>query len=1073
MNLHLERATMSPLLRSLLSRFAFPSAIVLVLVGSIAAQDSSTGALRGTVEDTGGGRIAAAEISVQNAANGTSRKTISDVEGNFSVQMLTPGEYSVRVDAPGMQAQVRPGVLVELGAETLLQFQMRVAETKETVTVSGQPTLVDTVPSGVSSLLDERAINDLPLNGRRFTDLALLAPGVTQDPRGMTSSSNGDLAFGGVRGYQSSFLVDGADNNNAFFAQARGRYRAPYQFSNEVVQEFRVSSNAYGAELGRAGGAVVNVVTKSGSNHLHGTAFYYLRDSALNAQHPFVDFKPEDRQHQFGFTVGGPIRRNRIFFFGGFDQHAFHVPTVVRFADGSSVVTPQKGQEPLYHGDYEDSDKDIVFAAAAQLTGLAGTHRSALLGSAGVFKLDITLTPKHYLSARMNTSRYWGANNVFFDPSSPITNYAISDNGEESVRTESGVVSLSSALTFHLTSHLRAQFSRDQQESSTNSSDPLTRIYGIIDGFGRSSILPRQTREHRFHLAETISLEGKRHSWKFGGDALLTWINNFFPSLFGGEYIFDDLRVDPWTFAPMTYGMKTTPLRAYAHGVPRYYIQNFGSAVSHPDTNEYSVFAQDTVRLTGRLALSLGLRYDLQTFSKNGLVSNPLWPLSGKVPLDTDNFAPRIGLAYSVGEERPLIVRAGYGWFYTRIPQIYTSAIASDNGIASTHLILDNMDFYDRQFFPSYPHPLASCALNAGSCPVPENIAGRLTTEVSAFSANYRTPHVEQASLNLEKEFAHRMAAGLSFLHVRGQNLLRARDVNLPEPQVVEYPVYDESETNLLGYYNVQTFSQWQLMRSISCPFPPCINPLRRPIPELGAINVFESAASSQYDGLTFSVKRRMTHGLYFRLGYTWAHAVDNGQDALVAGRPATVQNSYAASAEKGSSVTDQRHRFVFSWIAEPQPFAQGQELLGKIFNDWKFAGVVTAGSGRPFEARIVGDPNRDGNSVNDRLPGVGRNAFTGPDYATTDLRISRSFLLGEKTKFELLAESFNLFNRQNQRVTVSDDGFLNAAGQFVGIDKRIGINYFPAYYRRTTDFRRATDAYAPRQIQFAIRFTF
>jgi carboxypeptidase family protein/TonB-dependent receptor-like protein len=1064
---------MSPLLHLLHSKFALLSAFILIFVGATTAQDSSTGALRGTVEDTGGGRIASAEINVQNAANGTSRKTISDVEGNFSVQMLAPGEYSVRVDAPGMQAQLRPGVVVELGAETLLQFQMRVAETKETVTVSGQPTLVDTVPSGVSSLLDERAINDLPLNGRRFTDLALLAPGVTQDPRGMTSSSNGDLAFGGVRGYQSSFLVDGADSNNAFFAQARGRYRAPYQFSNEVVQEFRVSSNAYGAELGRAGGAVVNVVTKSGSNHLHGTAFYYLRDSALNAQHPFVDFKPEDRQHQFGFTVGGPIRHNRIFFFGGFDQHAFHVPTVVRFADGSSVVTPQKGQEPLYHGDYEDSDKDIVFAAAAQLTGLAGTHRSALLGNAGFFKLDVTLTPKHYLSARMNTSRYWGANNVFFDPSSPITNYAISDNGEESVRTESGVLSLSSALTFHLTCHLRAQFSRDLQESSTNSSDPLTRIYGIIDGFGRSSILPRQTREHRFHLAETISLEGKRHSWKFGGDVLLTWINNFFPSLFGGEYIFDDLRVDPWTFAPMTYGMKTPPLRAYAHGVPRYYIQNFGSAVSHPDTNEYSVFAQDTVRLTGRLALSLGVRYDLQTFSKKGLVSNPLWPLSGRVPLDTNNLAPRIGLAYSVGEERPLIVRAGYGWFYTRIPQIYTSAIASDNGIASTHLILDNMDFYDRQFFPSYPNPLASCALNAGSCAVPENIAGRLTTEISSFSADYRTPHVEQASLNLEKEFAHRMAAGLSFLHVRGQNLLRARDVNLPEPQVVEYPVYDESETNLLGYYNVQTFSEWQLMRSISCPFPPCINPLRRPIPELGAINVFESAASSQYDGLTFSVKRRMTHGLYFRLGYTWAHAVDNGQDALVAGRPATVQNSYAASAEKASSVTDQRHRFVFSWIAEPQPFAHGQELFGKIFNDWKFAGVITAGSGRPFEARIVGDPNRDGNSVNDRLPGVGRNAFTGPDYATTDLRISRSFLLGEKTRLELLAESFNLFNRQNQRVTVSDDGFLNAAGQFVGIDKHIGINYFPAYYRRTTDFRRATDAYAPRQIQFAIRFTF
>ena len=243
-----------------------------------------------------------------------------------------------------------------------LELRLGLAGNKETVTVSGAPPLVETQPSAVSEVLDERALTDLPVNGRRFTDLALLMPGVTQDPRGMTSSSNGDLAFGGVRGYQSSYLVDGADNNNGFFAQARGRYRAPYQFSNEVVQEFRVSSNSYGAELGRAGGGVVNVVTKSGTNHWHGTGFYFLRDSALNAQHPFVDFKPADRQHQFGGTFGGPLKRNKAFVFAGFDQHIFNIPTVVRFLDGSSVVTPKKGREPLEHGDYEDSDKDLVFA---------------------------------------------------------------------------------------------------------------------------------------------------------------------------------------------------------------------------------------------------------------------------------------------------------------------------------------------------------------------------------------------------------------------------------------------------------------------------------------------------------------------------------------------------------------------------------------------------------------------------------------------------------------------------------------------------------------------------------------
>src|SRR5581483_155679 len=345
-------------------------------------------------------------------------------------------------------------------------------------------------------------------------------------------------------------------------------------------------------------------------------------------------------------------------------QHIFHIPTIVRFLDGSSQVVPQKGLEPLYHGDYEDSDKALVFAAADQLSALAGTYRSQSLGNAGVLKADVSLSPRHYLSARISTSRYYGQNNVFFDPASPITTYAISDNGEEDVTTESASLALTSNFSFRTVSHFRAQFSRDLQQSASNSQETLTRIASIIDGFGRSTILPRQTREHRLHLTETLSLLGGRHTWKFGGDALLSWIQNYFPSLSGGEYIFDDIKLDPFTFEPMLGGMETTPLRAYAHGTPRYYIQNFGNYLTHPDTNEYAGFVQDTIRVTSRLALNLGARYDVQTFSSAGLVTNPLWPDSGKVPSNDMNFAPRVGFAYSIGNDRPLVIRAGYGRFY-------------------------------------------------------------------------------------------------------------------------------------------------------------------------------------------------------------------------------------------------------------------------------------------------------------------------------------------------------------------------------------------------------------------------
>jgi Carboxypeptidase regulatory-like domain/TonB dependent receptor len=715
------------------------------------AQDASTGAIRGTAFDAGGRPIAGATVTFVDTATGFRYSAITGMEGRFAFELLPPGEYTGRAESRGMSPQTTPRLHVDVGGTSELEFRLPVAGAKESVTVSGEPPLVETQPNGVSSLIDERAIKELPLNGRRYSDLALLTPGVTQDPRGLTSGSNGDLAFGGIRGFQSSYLVDGSDNNNAFFAQARGRYRAPYQFSNEVVQEFRVSSNTYGAELGRSGGAVVNVVTKSGSNHLHGTSFYFIRDGAFGATHPLLDFKPRDQQQQFGFTLGGPIRRNKIFFFAGLDQHIFHVPAVVRFDNGGSVVLPQAGTGPETPGDYEATDQALVFDTAAKLSKQAGTFPASMLGNAGFVKLDVSLSPSNNFSARVSTSRYYGHNNVFLDPASPLTTFGMSENGEEDVTTETASATLTSNVSGKVVSHLRAQFSRDLQGSSSNDTAPITRIPNLVDGFGRSSILPRQTREHRLHLAETLSLEGKRNSWKIGGDALLTRIYNFFPSLSGGEYIFDPIKVNPDTFQPQESSLELTPLRAYAHEVPHYYAQNFGPAVTHPDTNEYAGFLQDTIRASDHLALSVGVRYDLQTFTTRGLISNPLWPDSGKIPFNPANFGPRAGLAYSLGNQRPLVIRAGYGMFYTRIPQIYNSTVESENGLSPNFLFLNNSHFYDHQIFPQYPNPLVSCPLYGTDCLPPASLEQFTQSGISAFACNFKTPRVQQASVNVER----------------------------------------------------------------------------------------------------------------------------------------------------------------------------------------------------------------------------------------------------------------------------------------------------------------------------------
>jgi hypothetical protein len=1043
-------------------------------VGTASAQDAATGALRGTVTDPSGSRIAQAAVVAVNIATGLRYSTATDAEGRFAFDLLPPGDYSARATAKGMSPQVTPQLHIDVGGIADLEFRLTVAGVKESITVSDAPALVETKTSAVSTVLDERALADIPLNGRRFSDLALFSPGVTQDPRSLTSATNGDLSFGGIRGFQNSFLVDGGDFNNGFFAQARGLYRAPYQFSTDVVQEFRVSSNTYGAELGRAGGAVVNVVTKSGSNHLHGTLFDFFKDSAFGATEPFLSFKPHDRQQQVGGTVGGPLKTNKAFFFAGFDQHIFHVPDVVEFLNGGFQVVPQPGSGPASPGDYELTDQTLVFATAARLTALAGAYPASQIGNASFGKLDINLTPRQQLALRVNVSRYWGSNNVFLDPASPVTFDSISDNGQETVATETGSLSLTSGLSPRLTSHLRAQFSRDLRQSYTNTADTLTKIPNIIDGIGRSDLLPRATREHRLHLAETVSFDSHRHAWKFGGDSLRTWVYDFFPAQQSGEYLFYSIKVDPLTFQPMEAGLALTPLRAYAHEIPHYYIQSFGNAVSHPDSNDYAAFLQDTIRVTDHLALNLGGRWDLQTFSTAGLIANPLFPPSGKVPFRPYNFAPRAGFAYSFGKQHPLVVRGGYGIFYVRIPQIYNSVVATENGITDAQVFLNDTHYYDRQVFPAYPNPLVHCSLTASSCALPSGFTQGVTNNVSAFAPNFVTPRVQQMSLTLEKEVAGRTTVAVSYLYVHGEHLIRALDVNLPPPVALTYPIFDSTGSIFQnGYYTVDSFATWQFSRTLDCPFPPCINPLGRPIAQLGSINEFQSAASSIYNGATLSINRRMARGAYLRLAYTFARAIDDGQDALVAGQPATVQNSYNPTAERGPSVTDQRHRLVAAIAVEPHPFHRGHALLGHAFNDWKFSSVVTAGSGRPVNATVAGDPNQDGNDLNDRLPGYRRNGFTGPDYASTDLRVTRRLRLGGRCKLELIGSSFNLLNRDNQRVEITSNGMIVSATTFTQFSTTVGVTPYPAYYQQPGNFLKPNAAYAPRRVEIAMKLIF
>jgi hypothetical protein len=496
--------------------------------------------------------------------------------------------------------------------------------------------------------------------------------------------------------------------------------------------------------------------------------------------------------------------------------------------------------------------------------------------------------------------------------------------------------------------------------------------------------------------------------------------------------------------------------------------------VSHPDSNDYAGFVQDTARLTPHFSLSMGARYDLQTFSKKGMVGNPLWAQVGRMPLNGMNFAPRVGIGYAFGDDHPVMVRAGFGIFFTRIPQIYQSAVMNENGLSDNFISLDNTNYYQQQVFPTYPNAAANCPPGPVSCTMPAAWQQYATSEASAFAPNFKTPRVQHGSLSLERELAGGFMGTVSYLFVHGVDMIRARDVNLPPPTYYSYPIFDSSSgTFQNALYNVGSFATWQTSYSISCPYPPCINALNRPIAQLGAIDQFESAATSVYHGLTVSLRRRVSGGMYFGLAYTWAHAIDDGQDALVAGQPVTVQNSYAAKNERGPSVTDQRQRLTISAIEEPNPFAMGQKVLATLFDHWKISGIMTYGSGRPANATVAGDPNQDGNTSNDRLPGYGRNSFTGPDYASMDLKVGRMMNLGKRLHLELSGDSFNLFNRNNEMLLITDNGFQSSAGQFIKYTQSVNGVYYPAYYQQPTSFLKPTSSFAPRQMQVSMRLNF
>jgi Carboxypeptidase regulatory-like domain/TonB dependent receptor len=938
------------------------------------AQSEIGGAtLNGTVTDPSGAVVAGASVKLSSDATGFTRATASNGAGLYNFVRVPVGSYTLEISQPGFSSSKRQGVKLDVGAVVTLDVQLQVGAAEQVVSVEAEVPIVEIGRSQTSTTVNERAVADLPVNGRNFIDFTKLTPGVVQD-----QTRGGDLSFGGQRGPANSLLVDGGDSNSVFFGQAVGRtgFR-PYSFSQDAVQEFQVSANDYPAEIGRAGGGVINVVTKSGTNGIHGSAFEFFRDRAMNANTftnnrgntdigvPNSSIRKQPYHfNQFGGSVGGPIKKDKLFYFLNYDGQRNTAPQVVL----PSIPVPANVLPVL--GQY------------------LNPYTTGANNDVALVKVDWNINDSQHAYVRYNLNRFTGTNFENTSLTAVGTTSTQSHTGDSQVTTDNIAASYSRVFGGSLIWDTRYVFIRDNEPGQANSASPEV---SIINGpvFGRNNFSPRYTNSKTNQIISTLSMVHGRHTVKFGGDINILRIANFFPGFFSGSFTFPSYA-------------------AFAANQPSQFTQAFpGTNTTGPLTNpnvvEYAFFAQDSWRVTDQLTLNYGVRYDLFDYAQP-TVFNPDPGLAAagiktnKVPIDKNNFAPRFGFAYKPLKSDRMVVRGGYGIFYARTPSILIGTAFSQNGIQVRNFTL----FPGNPLLPTYPNIL-SAAPPSGAPP-----------NLFIMQPDFVSPLTHQYSLNLEYALAKDFSLTIGYLGVRGEHLTRTRDINL-FPEVAAQGTFANGTP--VTYYTH-----------------PGTGGPGRPNPAFGRIAMFDSGGDSTYNGGFIQITKRFAQNFQVLASYTFSKVIDTAPDGTAVtvgggddGKEA--QNTLQPNADRGPGNADTRHRFVFSGVWDLN-YAKSLNniFLKQLLSGWQLATIAQLQSGRPFSALASGDPNNDGNLSSDRAPGVGRNTITGPNFETVDLRVSRDIPFGERLRLRLIGEAFNSTNRANFNGLQNTQFAFNAA---------------------------------------------
>lgn len=918
---------------------------------------SSNGSISGVVTDDTGAVLPGVTVTATNAATGTARSTVTNPQGQYAIALLPPATYTVTAELSGFQPLKLGNITVNVGTDVALNLKMKVGAS-ETLTVTAAAPLVETTRSQVSSVVNEKSIENLPTNGRNFIDFVLTTPGVVKDTR------LGDISFAGQRGTLNSLVIDGANNDNTFFGQALGRTgsgRAPYQFSQDAVKEFQVNSSSYSAEYGRAAGAVINVVTKSGTNEFHGSAFDFYRDKDLNANNYIneINKRPKSPYHfdQYGASLGGPIVKDKHFFFANADLQRNSIDNIV------ILGVPTGG----YSTDAASQ------AALAHINDVAGTYPKEQNQDVYLLKTDSELVKNNHLSLRYNKQKFTGVN---FENGN--SSNSVQHTGNSLVNTDTFSANDSQIFSGSFFNEVRGQYAKDSEPGFANSADPEARVFEkgtLVLNFGRNTFSPRETTIRRRQIADTATYVFSNHTVKGGVDINRDRILNYFPGNFFGSYTFNSL-------ADYTNGKVASFTQAFPG-------PGTSGPTTNPDMTEYALFAQDEWHVRPTLTVNAGLRYDIQDVAQPS-VQNPDAQLlaagldTSRIPKDHNNFGPRLGFAWTPESNNRLVVRGGYGIFYGRVPSIIVGTAHSNNGI-NVQTITFNAP---NDPLPTYPNIFTSIPTGA-KIPKPT---------IFVFDKNFQSPKTQQASLGVERGLGDDYSFGVTYQYVKGDDLTRSIDLNVGSYTLETANLSDGGTVQYKKYSSV------------------------RPFTNFSRVIAFQSSAHSRYNGVTFDLQKRFSNNWQARLAYTFSQVKDDRPDATAV-VPGTddakyIQDPQDIRGDWAYGDNDVRHRIVLSGVWSLDSYAANikSSVAHAIFGGWSISGIASYQTGQPYSAVLSNsvDLNNDGNARNDRVPGYGRNTFRLPNIFEISPRVTKDINLFYGTRLQLIAEAFNVFNFSN-----------------------------------------------------------